>query len=82
MGLYQVGDRVIVRNDLNQIESYYMSGSREVSDIATRDMVGDLLLFVAQKAPVIRWMAAKRAHAGLIFESEYKISVHMYLQSS
>ena len=77
-----MGDRVIVRNDLNQIESYYMSGSREVSDIATRDMVGDLLLFVAQKAPVIRWMAAKRAHAGLIFESEYKISVHMYLQSS
>ena len=39
MGLYQVGDRVIVRNDLNQIERYYMSGSREVSDIATRDMV-------------------------------------------
>lgn len=82
MGLYQVGDRVIVRNDLNQIESYYMSGSREVSDIATRDMVGDLLLFVAQKAPVIRWLAAKRAHAGLVFKSEYKISVHMYLQSS
>ena len=39
MGLYQVGDRVVVRNDLNQIERYYMSGSREVSDIATRDMV-------------------------------------------
>ena len=39
MGLYQVGDRVIVRNNLNQIERYYMSGSREVSDIATRDMV-------------------------------------------
>ena len=44
--------------------------------------IGDLLLSVAQKAPVIRWMAAKRAHAGLIFESEYIISVHMYLQSS
>ena len=39
MGLYQVGAGVIVRNDLNQIERYYMSGSREVSDIATRDMV-------------------------------------------
>ena len=39
MGLYQVGDRVVVRNDLDQIERYYMSGSREVSDIATRDMV-------------------------------------------
>lgn len=39
MGLYQVGDQVVVRNDLNQIERYYMSGSREVSDIATRDMV-------------------------------------------
>ena len=43
--------------------------------------IGDLLLSVAQKAPVIRWLAAKRAHAGLIFKSEYKISVHMYLQS-
>ena len=39
MGLYQVGDRVIVRNDLNQTARYFMNGSREVSDIATRDMV-------------------------------------------
>ena len=39
MGLYLVGDQVVVRNDLNQIERYYMSGSREVSDIATDDMV-------------------------------------------
>ena len=39
MGLYQVGDPVVVRNDLNQTARYFMYGSREVSDVATRDMV-------------------------------------------